>query len=193
LAGIAGAGSYANSATARADAVTDTAGHSEIASATDGSSYVGADAEIHIDKKTTGFTTPTTTVTGDGISILAGYGVTWTYTVTDAGNVPLSNVKVFDSQSGVTPGYVSGDTNLDGKLETTETWIYQATGTAITGNYNNTGTATGQFADTAGHTKTASASDGSSYNDTFTPGTPGLTIGYWFNHQSVWYTPPPAV
>ena len=58
FAGIAGAGSYANSATATADAVTDMAGHSEIASAMDGSSYVGADAEIHGDKKRRGLPHP---------------------------------------------------------------------------------------------------------------------------------------
>ena len=50
-----------------------------------------------------------------------------------------------DNKPGVTPAYVSGDTNDDGKLDLTETWIYAASGTAVTGNYSNTGTASGKF------------------------------------------------
>ena len=52
-----------------------------------------------------------------GLNILTGESIKWRYTVTNAGNVALSNILVTDSQSGVTPGYVSGDTNTNGKLD----------------------------------------------------------------------------
>ena len=100
---------------------------------------------------------------GDGLNILTGESINWRYTVTNLGNVPLSSVVVTDSQSGVTPAYVSGDTNGNGKLDLTETWIYAATGTAITGNYSNTGTAYGSFTDGAGNVASDTATDGSSY------------------------------
>ena len=83
----------------------------------------------------------------DGLTIITGTTITWPYTVTNVGNVPLSNVTVTDSKTGVTPAYVSGDANSDGKLDLTETWIYEATGTAIVGSYSNTGTATGSYTD----------------------------------------------
>ena len=51
-------------------------------------------------------------------------------------------MKVTDDQ-GVTPVLKSGDTDGDGKLDLTETWIYEATGTAIAGQYNNIGSAEG--------------------------------------------------
>ena len=87
-------------------------------------------------------------------SVSAPGNVTYTYVVTNTGNVTLTNVTVMDDNA--TPGilgddfaatYVSGDTNLNNKLELTESWTYTATravsqaeidaGTALT----NTGTA----------------------------------------------------
>ena len=65
----------------------------------------------------------------------------------------LKNIAVTDSDAGVTPAPVTvvyntktynvGDTNHNYALETTETWIFEATGTAVEGAYANTGTATG--------------------------------------------------
>ena len=78
-----------------------------------------------------------------GHTIAAGAAVTWTYTVTNAGDVPLSAVSVTDSVAGVNPAYVSGDTNANTLLDLTETWIFSASGTAVAGQYHNTGTATG--------------------------------------------------
>ena len=78
---------------------------------------------------------------GDGITILPGEPITWRYTVTNVGSGRLNNVTVTDTEAGVTPAYVSGDSNGDGMLEPTETWIFEAPGTAITGPYSNTGTA----------------------------------------------------
>jgi hypothetical protein len=79
------------------------------------------------------------------------------------GNVPLSNVTITDNKPGVTPAYISGDTNSNNKLDLTETWIFEASGTAITGNYSNTGTASGSYTDTAGHSRTDTETDTSSY------------------------------
>jgi uncharacterized repeat protein (TIGR01451 family) len=71
----------------------------------------------------------------------AGGPVTYTYTVTNPGTVPLSNVSVTDNKvSPVT--YVSGDTNSNSLLDPSETWIY--TGKAnLTATTTDTATATG--------------------------------------------------
>jgi hypothetical protein len=124
----------------------------------DTSSYFGADPQIAVAKVTVDGT-----YTGDGISILTGESIKWRYTVANVGNVALSSVSVTDSQSGVTPAYVSGDANSNSRLDLTETWIFEASGTAITGNYNNAGTASGTHTDSAGHSRTDTASDTSSY------------------------------
>jgi hypothetical protein len=129
-----------------------------MASASDASSYFGAAPQIAINKVTVDGA-----ASGDGLTILSGESISWRYTVTNTGNIALSSVSVTDNQAGVTPAYQSGDVNTNGKLDLAETWIYAASGTAITGNYSNTGSASGSFTDTAGHSQTASANDSSSY------------------------------
>jgi hypothetical protein len=104
----------------------------------DASGYFGTGPCIHIEKTTNG---------GDGLNIPVGDPVTWTYTVTNCGNVPLSNIAVTDSHAGVTPAYVSGDDG-DNILQTTETWIFEATGTAVAGTYTNTGYVDGYYGTT---------------------------------------------
>src|SRR5260221_305603 len=155
--GTAITGSYSNIGTANGS-FTDTAGHTRTPSANDPSSYFGVASQIAINKVTVDGAT-----SGDGLTILTGEPISWKYTVTDPGNVPLSNVVVTDNQPGVTPVFQSGDTNSNGKLDLGETWIYTASGTAITGSYSNIGTAQGSFTDTAGHSRTASANDPSNY------------------------------
>ena len=92
---------------------------------------------------------------------------TWTYLVSNDGNVALDEIVVTDSDSGVTPapvldsGFNVGDTNTDNKLDLTETWQYTATGTAEAGQYMNTGTASGADANDSG--ATTSATDPSHY------------------------------
>jgi uncharacterized repeat protein (TIGR01451 family)/LPXTG-motif cell wall-anchored protein len=108
-----------------------------------------ARAAIDIDKVTNG---------SDGLNIPAGSPVVWTYTVTNAGRLPLSNIAVSDDQPGVTPSYESGDTNGNDLLDLSETWVFKADGIAVTGDYENIGTAEGQYRNT-----TPSATDGSSY------------------------------
>ena len=48
--------------------------------------------------------------------------VTSTFTVTNPGNTPLSTVTVTDNKC--TPVFQSGDTNSDGRLDLTESWIF---------------------------------------------------------------------
>ncbi len=109
-------------------------------SATDPDCYFGADPKIEIVKKTNGTDNNSPT----GPYILVGDPVKWTYEVTNPGNVPLSNVQVTDDQ-GVTPIYKSGDANNDGKLDLTETWLYEATGKAVKGQYKNVGESCGYY------------------------------------------------
>jgi len=78
-----------------------------------------------------------------GPTILTGCPVTWTYTVTNAGNAALRDVSVTDSPVQ-TISYVSGDTHNTGWLDIDETWVYQATGTAVSGQYSNIATARGR-------------------------------------------------
>jgi uncharacterized repeat protein (TIGR01451 family) len=91
------------------------------------------DPAIDIEKATNGEDADVPT----GPVLQVGDAVTWTYVVTNTGNLPLSNVVVTDNILGVIPGPDSGDTNNNGILETTETWTYSANGTAQLGQYTN--------------------------------------------------------
>jgi uncharacterized repeat protein (TIGR01451 family) len=77
-----------------------------------------------------------------GPILAAGAAVTWTYTLTNTGDLPLVSVTVTDSVPGVAPLYVSGDDG-DGQLAPDERWLYQAQGLAIAGQYANVGVARG--------------------------------------------------
>ena len=75
-----------------------------------------------------------------------GGPVTYTFVVTNTGNVPLTTVSVSDDKcSPVT--YVSGDTNGDSKLDLTESWTYTCT-EQITEDTTNIGVATGHDGET---------------------------------------------
>ncbi|MCX6650003.1 MAG: carboxypeptidase regulatory-like domain-containing protein [Candidatus Bathyarchaeota archaeon] len=52
-----------------------------------------------------------------------GEGITYDYSVTNLGLTAWKNVTVTEDVCG-SPAYVSGDTNLDGKLQPGETWLY---------------------------------------------------------------------
>ena len=55
-----------------------------------------------------------------------GKKITYTYTVWNTGNAPLSLVALSDDILGPVSGPVSGDANSNGALDVTETWIYAA-------------------------------------------------------------------
>ncbi len=81
---------------------------------------------------------------------LVGEGclVTWTYIVTNPGNVALTDVEVTDDQ-GVIPIYQLGDDG-NGLLDPSETWIYTAFGIAQSGQYDNLGEVVGTPVDHEG-------------------------------------------
>jgi hypothetical protein len=125
-------------------------------------SFTNMKEAINIVKKTVG----SDGSEGDNVFVLTGALVTWKYYVTNTGSVPLSNVAVVDSVGGVTPAYLSGDTNSNGKLDLTETWVFTATGTNNTpiGTwYNNTGSVTGTYTDSDNQAHTVTDSDNSGY------------------------------
>jgi len=170
--GIAQPGSYSNTGS-----VTGNYNGTPVNSS-DPSSYFGANPSMAIDK-----VTKSGSVQGDGLLIPQGSPISWIYTVTNTGNVALSNVQVTDDK-GVVPVYQSGDANGDNKLDLTETWVYSANGTAILGSYQNIGTTTGSYTDDLTNPATPTASDPSSYTGKLPPG--ARTPGFWQNHFEVW-------
>jgi hypothetical protein len=113
-------------------------------------------SEIRVEKATNGQDADTPT----GPLVAAGSMVTWTYVVTNPGNVPLANVTLRDNNG--TPANPADDFSADlcgwrcerqrPMLDPGETWQYQATGTAVVGQYGNVATATGT--DPIGQTRT---------------------------------------
>jgi len=145
----------------------------------DPSTYFGARPGMAIDQ-----VTKSTPVQGNGLLIPEGSPISWMYTLTNTGNVPLSNVQVTDNQ-GVVPVYQSGDTNQDDKLDLTESWVYSANGTAILGTYENIGTARGSYTDDLNNLATPMiVSAPSSYTGMQPPG--ARTPEFWGNHSEMW-------
>jgi len=116
-----------------------------VVTSTDPSHYFGSVPQIDIEKATNGDDADTPT----GPTITIGGPVNWTYTVTNPGNVAVSNVIVTDDNGttdpadDIVPTYVSGDTNGDNLLDVDETWTYTATGTAVEGQSSNSATVNG--------------------------------------------------
>lgn len=82
--------------------------------------------------------------------------ITYTYTITNPGNVPLSNVTVSDNKCSpvaatLSGGFNIGDTNKDNLLQPGETWKFTCTYTPNFGSYfpwgvlKNIATATGKY------------------------------------------------
>ncbi len=117
--------------------------------------------EINIEKATNGIDADAPT----GPNITVGDTVTWTYVVTNPGDVPLSSIEVTDNIDGVNPEYVSGDENEDGILDLDETWIFEAEGVAEEGQYANIGSVEG----TSEEGETVTADDPSHYIGVATP------------------------
>ena len=76
-----------------------------------------------------------------GLEVKAGSTVTFTYIVKNTGDTALKNVLLTDDRIADVK-YVSGDSNANGLLDTTETWTYTAKEVASSGTIKNTGTVT---------------------------------------------------
>jgi hypothetical protein len=88
--------------------------------------------------------------TATGPVLAAGSTVTWTYLVTNVSTTAITGVVVIDDggtpnvgADDFSPTFVSGDTNGNGALDPTETWLYRAVGTVALGQYGNTAKVTG--------------------------------------------------
>ena len=77
-----------------------------------------------------------------GLELEADDAITWTYEVTNPGNILIRNVVLVDDQ-GLVPVFVGGDEGAIGDLEPGETWIYEASSTAVAGLHTNIATVTG--------------------------------------------------
>jgi hypothetical protein len=89
----------------------------------------------------------------DPTSVYAGHTVTYTYTVANPGDDPLSDMRVSDDKCGsVNP--VGGDDNENYELDPGEIWTYTCS-TILNADTTNTATVTGT--DSAGGTVTATA------------------------------------
>ncbi len=131
--GTSAAGQYANVGSASG---VGPAG--QAVSDTDPSHYFGTVSAIDIEKSTNGQDADT----APGVLVPVGDPVTWTYAVTNPGNVPIKTLTVTDDQ-GVVPSFVGGDADSDTELDPGETWTYEAAATAVAGQYTNVATVDG--------------------------------------------------
>lgn len=148
-AGIATAGQYENigSVTGEVPDVSTAPGITETIPVGDDdpSHYFGYTPGIIIEKSTNGEDADT----APGPQIVAGDLVTWTYVVTNTGNITLANVSVTDNVPGVVPSLdPSTDVNNDLLLSPNEAWTFTATGTSQPAQYQNIGAVTADVPDT---------------------------------------------
>lgn len=166
------AGSHCNIATATGISPQDVT-----VTATDSACYVGSSAAISIEKKTNGVDADTP----PGPEVPVESMVSWTYVLTNTGDVRLANVVVSDNRGVVV-------TCPKTTLEPGESMTCTASGIAVQGQYSNIGTAFG----TPPSGDSVSASDPSHYLGVAVADQ-GCTPGYWKNHTGSWpptgYTP----
>lgn len=67
--------------------------------------------------------------TAEPAAVHVGDAITYTYSVNNTGNTPLSGVSVVDDRLGIVP-FVSGDANTDSLLDVGEVWVFSAGCTA---------------------------------------------------------------
>ncbi|MBN1999463.1 T9SS type A sorting domain-containing protein, partial [candidate division KSB1 bacterium] len=97
---------------------------------------------IDIEKSTNGQDADTP----QGPVLTVGVPVTWEYRVVNTGVVPLANISVVDNDPGVTPVFIGGDDSpANNLLDPGETWVYQASDTAVAGQYQNLGTVNADY------------------------------------------------
>lgn len=120
---------------------------------TDPANYIGVTAAVNVVKSVNGLDANTTT----GPSLVVGSTATFTYVVTNTGGTILGTVGVRDDNGTIgttaddfSATLQSGDANSNGRMETTETWTFQATQTVVAGQYSNIGTVTGSPVDSTG-------------------------------------------
>ncbi|MHC4671844.1 MAG: DUF7507 domain-containing protein, partial [Planctomycetota bacterium] len=126
--------------------------------------------DIHLEKATNGHDADAP----PGPQITAGDPVTWTYVVSNIGDVPLHNVAVTDNQLG--PVSCPKST-----LAVGESMTCTAGGTAVAGQYSNLGTAEGTAPD-----GTVVTDDDPSHYHGLGTGDQGCSPGYWKNHTGSW-------
>ncbi|MHC4442758.1 MAG: DUF7507 domain-containing protein [Planctomycetota bacterium] len=167
--GTAVAGQYSNLGT-----VEGTAPDGTVVTDDDPSHYCGrqppTNPDIHLEKATNGHDADAP----PGPQITAGDPVTWTYVVSNIGDVPLHNVAVTDNQLG--PVSCPKST-----LAVGESMTCTAGGTAVAGQYSNLGTAEGTAPD-----GTVVTDDDPSHYHGLGTGDQGCSPGYWKNHTGSW-------
>jgi hypothetical protein len=81
------------------------------------------------------------TKTADPTTASGGDTITYSISVENDGEVPLTETAVTDAKCDSAPAYQSGDDG-DSELDVGETWVYECTGTAEATTYTNIATAT---------------------------------------------------
>jgi uncharacterized repeat protein (TIGR01451 family) len=103
------------------------------------------------------------------------------FVVTNTGNVALNDVTLSDSV------YTLPTANIGTLAPGQSLVVDNINETAQFGTQTDTVTAKADaITDDGGHSVTPTDTDSVAYNGTFTQSPAGLTIGYWFNHQSQW-------
>ncbi|MGD8586005.1 MAG: hypothetical protein PVJ75_11690, partial [Chloroflexota bacterium] len=141
----------------------------------DASHYFGANPVIELQKRTNGLDADS----GTGPIVLVGGRITWTYTISNTGNVILTGITVSDDQLGVVCEIASlapGDPPA----------TCEASGTAETGQYSNLGLAEGT---PPGGLAPVSATDPSHYYGA----EPALDLEKWTNGQDADSGPGPFI
>ena len=87
------------------------------------------------------------TIAANPIRVQTGEWVTYTYTVANPGDDPLSGVTVSDDHCA-TVAFVGGDANLDGVLDLAESWVYRCSRALLE---NTTSTALVESVDSLGN------------------------------------------
>lgn len=161
--GTAIAGQYHNTATASGTVVSSDGNPlpEQPAAVTDESWYLAGSSGLTIVKTTNGMDVES----APGPQLNPGSEVTWAYTVTNTGDLVLTDVLVIDKDSAGNTVF----TQTVPSLEPGESTTLSATGTAVVGQYHNTVTATAANPD--GGTALAAADDSFYFG-----GTPGVKL-----------------
>jgi uncharacterized repeat protein (TIGR01451 family) len=102
---------------------------------------------------------------GEYIKIPVGSAIVWEYTITNQGNVSLSNIELSDQLTGAvsSANIISRSLNDDNILNVGETWVYRVNGTAVEGNYCSDGVVKGTYKNCDDQQQSTSATDWNDY------------------------------